>query len=60
MAGADRRHPARHARVLRVERSCARKTPEPDLWLVFALLKRDATDLVVQKATELGPPPCCR
>ncbi len=28
--------------------------PEPDLWLVFALLKRDATDLVVQKATELG------
>jgi len=27
---------------------------ERDLWLVFALLKRDATDLVVQKATELG------
>jgi 16S rRNA (uracil1498-N3)-methyltransferase len=27
---------------------------EPDLWLVFALLKRAATDLVVQKATELG------
>lgn len=25
-----------------------------DLWLVFALLKRDTTDLVVQKATELG------
>ena len=25
-----------------------------DIWLVFALLKRDATDLVVQKATELG------
>ena len=34
--------------------SCARQAPEPDLWLVFALLKRDATDLVVQKATELG------
>jgi len=30
------------------------QAPEPDLWLVFALLKRDATDLVVQKATELG------
>lgn len=30
------------------------QTPEPDLWLVFAALKRDATDLVVQKATELG------
>ncbi len=27
---------------------------EPDLWLAFAVLKRDATDLVVQKATELG------
>jgi 16S rRNA (uracil1498-N3)-methyltransferase len=27
---------------------------EPDVWLVFALLKRDAIDLVVQKATELG------
>ncbi len=27
---------------------------EPALWLVFALLKRDATDLLVQKATELG------
>ena len=27
---------------------------EPDLWLAFALLKRDATDLVVEKATELG------
>jgi 16S rRNA (uracil1498-N3)-methyltransferase len=25
-----------------------------DLWLMFALLKRDTTDLVVQKATELG------
>jgi 16S rRNA (uracil1498-N3)-methyltransferase len=30
------------------------QAPEPDVWLVFALLKRDATDLVVQKATELG------
>jgi 16S rRNA (uracil1498-N3)-methyltransferase len=30
------------------------QTPEPDLWLAFAPLKRDATELVVQKATELG------
>jgi len=30
------------------------QSPDADLWLVFALLKRDATDLVVQKATELG------
>jgi len=27
---------------------------EPDLWLVFALLKRDATDFVLRAATELG------
>jgi len=28
--------------------------PEPDCWLCFALLKRSKTDLVVEKATELG------
>src|SRR5271169_2504928 len=39
---------------LRVEPRTRTQTTEPDLWLVFALLKRDATDLVVQKATELG------
>ena len=27
---------------------------EPDLWLIFALLKRGPTELIVQKATELG------
>jgi 16S rRNA (uracil1498-N3)-methyltransferase len=37
-----------------VERQLRSQEPEPDLWLAFALLKRDATDLVVQKATELG------
>jgi 16S rRNA (uracil1498-N3)-methyltransferase len=30
------------------------QAPEPDIWLVFSPLKRDATDMVVQKATELG------
>jgi 16S rRNA (uracil1498-N3)-methyltransferase len=30
------------------------QTPEPERLLVFCLLKRDATDLIVQKATELG------
>lgn len=30
------------------------QAPEPDLWLVFAPLKKDATDMVVEKATELG------
>lgn len=39
---------------LRIERQLRPQRPEPDLWLVFALLKRDATDLAVQKATELG------
>ena len=28
--------------------------PEPDLWLAFAPLKREATEMVVEKATELG------
>ena len=36
------------------ERIIRPQAAEPDLWLAFALLKRDATDLVVQKATELG------
>jgi 16S rRNA (uracil1498-N3)-methyltransferase len=40
--------------TLTVEVQRRAQEPEPDLWLVFALLKRDATDLVVQKATELG------
>jgi 16S rRNA (uracil1498-N3)-methyltransferase len=37
-----------------VEAQTRPQSPEPDLWLVFALLKRDATDLVIEKATELG------
>lgn len=40
--------------TLRVEYRTRAQTHGPDLWLAFALLKRDATDLVVQKATELG------
>ncbi len=39
---------------LTVETQLRPQAPEPDLWLAFAPLKRDATDLVVQKATELG------
>lgn len=39
---------------LGVERQLRPQAAEPDLWLAFALLKRDATDLVAQKATELG------
>jgi 16S rRNA (uracil1498-N3)-methyltransferase len=36
------------------ERQMRPQAAEPDLWLAFAPLKRDATDLIVQKATELG------
>ena len=39
---------------LRVEAKLREQVAEPDIWLAFALLKRDATDLIVQKATELG------
>lgn len=51
------------ARILALSRDAARlevgrqqraQADEPDLWLAFAPLKRDATDLVTQKATELG------
>ena len=38
----------------RLEERLRRQDPEDDLWLLFALLKRDTTDLVVEKATELG------
>lgn len=36
------------------ETPCRPQTPDADVWLAFALLKRDNTDMVVQKATELG------
>jgi 16S rRNA (uracil1498-N3)-methyltransferase len=45
--------------VLAVEAQTRAQAAEPDLWLVFALLKRDATDLVVEKATELGVSRLC-
>ncbi len=45
---------ARGAAALTVELPLRAQVAEPDLWLAFAPLKRDATDLVVQKATELG------
>ncbi len=45
---------ARGKAALLAETRLRAQAPEPDLWLLFALLKRDTTDLVVQKATELG------
>ena len=44
----------RRAARCAAERQTRPQEDEPDLWLAFALLKRTATDLVVQKATELG------
>ncbi|MBR3501960.1 MAG: 16S rRNA (uracil(1498)-N(3))-methyltransferase [Alphaproteobacteria bacterium] len=29
-------------------------TPSPDVWILFSPLKKDNTDMVIQKATELG------
>jgi 16S rRNA (uracil1498-N3)-methyltransferase len=40
--------------ALCVEQQLRAQAQEPDIWLLFALLKRDATDLVVRAATELG------
>ena len=37
-----------------VERQVRGQEPEPDLWLVFAPIKRARIDFVAQKATELG------
>lgn len=44
----------RGAALLRVGQLLRPPAPEPDVWLAFALLKRDATDLLVRQATELG------
>jgi 16S rRNA (uracil1498-N3)-methyltransferase len=58
--GADGEHVARIAELRRdrctvlVERQTRPQAEEPDIWLAFALLKRTPTDLIVQKATELG------
>jgi 16S rRNA (uracil1498-N3)-methyltransferase len=44
----------RKALTLLIQHQTRPQTPEPDCWLCFALLKRQKTDLVVEKATELG------
>jgi 16S rRNA (uracil1498-N3)-methyltransferase len=45
---------SRRGASLAVETQTRAQAEEPDVWLAFAPLKREATDLVVQKATELG------
>jgi 16S rRNA (uracil1498-N3)-methyltransferase len=45
---------SRKSVTLRVGEQTRLPAPEPDCWLCFALLKRHKTDMVVEKATELG------
>jgi 16S rRNA (uracil1498-N3)-methyltransferase len=45
---------SRKSVTLTVEEQTRQAVPEPDCWLYFALLKRQKTDMVVEKATELG------
>jgi 16S rRNA (uracil1498-N3)-methyltransferase len=47
-------HVGRNAVTFSVETLSRKQSAEPDLWLAFAPLKRDATALVIEKATELG------
>ena len=45
---------SRKTATLEPRRQLRPQRPEPDCWLCFALLKRQRTDLAVEKATELG------
>jgi 16S rRNA (uracil1498-N3)-methyltransferase len=40
--------------AVQLERRTREQTPEPDLWLAFAPVKRARIDFLVEKATELG------
>ena len=40
--------------TLKVLQKTKELSPCPDLWLLFAPLKKDKTDIVIEKATELG------
>ncbi len=48
------RRAARQGMTLTVQRRTRPQVAENGPWLIFALLKRDATDLVVRQAVELG------
>ena len=45
---------AKRRAILTVESRLREQAADPAPWLLFALLKRDATDLVVRQAVELG------
>lgn len=40
--------------VLKVEKNIRKPATEPDIWLLFAPLKKDKTDFVIEKSVELG------
>lgn len=40
--------------ALKIKERVREQTPEPDLWLVFAPIKKARLDFIAQKATELG------
>jgi 16S rRNA (uracil1498-N3)-methyltransferase len=44
----------KHTGTARLQRQTRPQAPEPDLWLLFAPVKRARIDLIVEKATELG------
>jgi 16S rRNA (uracil1498-N3)-methyltransferase len=45
---------AKHGATLEAEAQTRPQVPEPDLWLVFAPVKRARIDFIAEKATELG------
>jgi 16S rRNA (uracil1498-N3)-methyltransferase len=45
---------ARNAAALAIEQQTRPQRESPDLWLVFAPIKRERIDLLAEKATELG------
>jgi 16S rRNA (uracil1498-N3)-methyltransferase len=44
----------RHSCTVALDQRSREQVPEPDLWLVFAPIKRARIDFLVEKATELG------
>lgn len=44
----------KRAALLEVETQIRPQVPEPDLWLLLSIIKRDALEWAVEKATELG------
>ncbi|HXP97165.1 MAG TPA: 16S rRNA (uracil(1498)-N(3))-methyltransferase [Telmatospirillum sp.] len=47
-------HAGKRDLTVAIERQLRPQTPEPDLWLLFAPVKRARIDFIAEKATELG------